>query len=78
MRHLRVILKARQTVVTSTEGFQICTFIQFLTGEKQPICEIVLEAFPIDMTYKLGHVAENQKSFKNEGPIFFPTSPYSQ
>ena len=48
-------------------------------GEKQPICEIVLEAFPIDKTYKLGHVAENQRSFKNEGPpIFSPTSPYSQ
>ena len=76
MRHLRVILKARQTVVTSTVSN---TYIYpIFNGEKQPICEIVLEAFPINMTYKLGHVAENQRSFTNEGPIFFPTSPYSQ
>ena len=68
MRHLRVILKARQTVVTSTVSN---TYIYpIFNGEKQPICEIVLEAFPIDKTYKLGHVAENQRSFKNEGPIF--------
>ena len=77
MRHLRVILKARQTVVTSTVSNMY--IYPIFNGEKQPIiCEIVLEAFPIDMTYKLGHVAENQRSFKNEGPIFFPTSPYSQ
>lgn len=73
MRHLRVILKARQTVVTSTVSNMY--IYPIFNGEKQPIiCEIVLEAFPIDMTYKLGHVAE----FKNEGPIFSPISPYSQ
>ena len=76
MRHLRVILKARQTVVTSTVSNMY--IYPIFNGEKQPICEIVLEAFPINMTYKLGHVAENQRSFTNEGPIFFPTSPYSQ
>ena len=76
MRHLRVILKARQTVVTSTVSNMY--IYPIFNGEKQPICEIVLEAFPIDKTYKLGHVAENQRSFKKEGPIFPPTSPYSQ
>ena len=76
MRHLRVILKARQTVVTSTVSNMY--IYPIFNGEKQPICEIVLEAFPIDITYKLGHVVENQRSFKNEGPIFSPISPYSQ